>query len=297
MSRRAIVALSALVVIAIVAVSSLFTVQQTEQALVTQFGKPVRIIRTAGLHMKLPFIQSVIPFDKRLLDDKLPSEEVILGDQRRLIVDGFTRYRITDPLRYYQTVGPTEQGILDRLNAVVSSSMRRVLGGRSLLDVLSADRDRIMGQIRTDTEAEMKSFGITVVDVRIRRADLPAENTAAILHRMQSERQRVAALARARGAEAAQKIRANAERDRTVLLADASSAAAKLRGEGEAAAIKIYGDAFNQDTHFFKVWRTLQAYRDGFAAGNGRLVLTPDSSFLRYLRHAPSPGSTPTPGK
>ena len=238
---------------------------------------------------KIPLMQTAISFDRRLLDYALPPEEVILGDQRRLIVDGFTRFRITDPLRYYQAVGPTEEGIRTRLNSVVSSALRRVLGNEQLLNVLSSARGRIMATIRDQVNAEMKNFGVSIEDVRIRRADLPEENTQAILSRMQSERQRVAAQLRAEGAEAAAKIRADAERERTVLLAQARATADKLRGEGEAQAITIYADAFNKDPYFFKVWRTLQAYRDAFAAGTSRLVLTPGSDFLKMLRSAPTP--------
>ena len=280
----------ALVFVAIVLVgSSLFTVLQTEQVLITRLGQPRRIITEPGLHMKIPLLETVISFDRRLLDYELPPEEVILGDQRRLIVDSFTRFRITDPLRYFQAVGATEDGIRGRLNSVVSSSLRRVLGNEQLLNVLSSNRSRIMALIRDQVNGEMGGFGVEVADVRIRRADLPVENTQAILQRMQSERERVARQARAEGAEAAAKIRANAERERTVLLADARATADKLRGLGEAQAIALYADAFQRDPHFFEVWRTLQAYRDGFAKGNARLVLSPDSDFLKLLREEPKP--------
>ena len=191
--------------------ATLFTVDQTEQVLVTQFGQPVRVIAQAGLHTKSPFIQTVITFDKRLLSLELPGEQVILGDQRRLVVDSFTLFRITDPLLYYQSVGPVEDGIRGRLNSIVSASLRRVLANNKLLDVLSAKRDQIMTTIRDQVNTEMKGFGIAIDDVRIRRADLPDENTKAVLSRMQSERQRVASQARAEGAEAAARIRADAE--------------------------------------------------------------------------------------
>ena len=221
------------IVLVIVADSALFTVDQTEQVLITQFGQPIRVITAPGLHAKTPMVQTVITFDRRLLDYDLPPEEVILGDQRRLIVDGFVRFRITNPLQYYQAVGPTEDGIRGRLNSVVPASMRRVLGNEQLLNVLSSARGRIMGQIRDQVNAEMQGFGVTIEDVRIRRADLPPENTQAILSRMQSERQR--------------------------------------------------------DPHFFDVWRSLQAYRDAFASGGSRLVLTPGDGFLRLLHEPPKP--------
>ena len=217
----------------------------------------------------------------------MPPEEIILGDQRRLIVDSFTRYRIVDPLGYFQAVGPTEEGIRARLNSVVSSALRRVLGNEQLLNVLSSQRGRIMGLIRGQVNEEMRGFGIAVEDVRIRRADLPEENTQAILGRMNSERERVARQARAEGAEASARIRADADRERTVLLAEASATADKLRGQGEAQAIAIYADAFQRDPHFFQVWRTLQAYRTAFESGSMRLVLTPGADFLSLLRQAP----------
>ncbi|MCW3475864.1 protease modulator HflC [Limobrevibacterium gyesilva] len=288
MSRSLTAAIAAAFVIAILVGSSLFTVQQTEQVLITQFGQPIRVITEPGLHAKIPLVQTTISFDRRLLDYEVQPEEVILGDQRRLIVDSFTRFRITDPLRYYQAVGPTEDGIRARLNSVVSSSLRRVLGNEQLLNVLSSNRGRIMGLIRDQVNDEMRSFGVAVEDVRIRRADLPEENTQAILSRMQSERERVARQARAEGAEASARIRADAERERTVLLAEARATADKLRGEGEGQAIATYADAFQRDPHFFEVWRTLQAYRDAFAAGTSRLVLTPGDSFLKLLHEAPT---------
>ena len=284
MSRRLVVGLVLLALVVFVTDLCFITVGQTEIVLITQFGKPVRVIDTPGLNAKLPLIQTAIVFDRRLLDYEAPQEEVILGDQRRLIVDSFTRYKITSPLKYYQTVGPTEDGIRARLNSVVTSSLRRVLGSETLLNVLSAQRDRIMGQIRQEVNNEMKGFGVDVVDVRIRRADLPEENTEAILQRMQSERKRVAATARAEGAEAAAKIRADADRQKTVLLAQAKADADRLRGEGEAQAIAIYAAAFQRDPQFFATWRTLQAYRDAFSSGKSRLVLSADSDFLKLMQ-------------
>lgn len=288
MSRGFIALIALLVVLAIVADASLYTVDQTEQVLITQFGNPVRVVTDAGLHVKKPFVQTVIRFDKRLLPIELPGEEVILADQRRLIVDSFVVFRIHDALKYYQAVGPGQFAIQTRLNSIVTASLRRVLGNNQLLDVLSADRERIMATIRDQVNAEMPGFGVAIEDVRIRRADLPPENTQAILQRMQSERQRVAAQARAEGAEASAKIRADAERERTVLLAEARATADRLRGEGEGEATGIYAKAFGQDPQFFSVWRTLQGYRDTFEGGRARLVITPDNEYLRYLREAPT---------
>jgi modulator of FtsH protease HflC len=290
MNRTVIAIIAALVVAFVLVEASLFQVDQTEQVLITQFGDPIRVIRQPGLHAKTPFVQTVISFDKRLLNLELPGEQVILGDQRRLVVDSFTLFRISDPLLYYQSVGTVEDGIRGRLNSIVSASLRRVLANNKLLDVLSARRDQIMATIRDQVNVEMKGFGVSIEDVRIRRADLPDENTKAILSRMQSERQRVAAQARAEGAEAAQRIRADAERERTVLLAEARATADKLRGEGEADASRTYAKAYDQDPGFFSVWRTLQAYREAFGTGNSRLILTPDNEFLRYLQSLPASG-------
>jgi modulator of FtsH protease HflC len=289
MSRPLIALIAFIVVLLVLVNSSLFTIDQYEQVLITQFGQPVRVIRTPGLNAKIPFVQTVLYFDKRLLNIELPGDQITLGDQRRLVVDSFTVYRITDPLLYYQSVGPAEDGIRGRLNSVVSAALRDVLADNKLLDVLSAKRDQIMAAIRDRVNAQMKSFGVAIEDVRIRRADLPEENTKAILARMQSERQRVAAQARAEGAEASAKIRADAERERTVLLADARATADELRGQGEGEATRISAQAYSQDANFYGAWRTLQAYRDSFESGNSRLVLTPDNDFLRYLATPPTP--------
>ncbi len=274
-------------------VSTLFTVHQTQQVLVTQFGEPIRVIREPGLNYKLPFIQAVISFDRRLLDFDAPGQELILGDQRRLVVDTFTRYRITDPLAFYKAVGATETGIRLRLGPIVSSALRNVLGNEPLLSVLSNDRARIMGEIRRRVDNEARNFGIEVVDVRIRRADLPEENTQAILSRMQSERERVAREQRAEGAQQAAVIRANADRERTVILAESQANAEILRGQGEQEAIRIFAEAFQRDPEFFNFWRTMQAYREAFGDGESRFVLSPDSDFFRYFRNAPGLNNQP----
>jgi membrane protease subunit HflC len=293
MNRTLIAAIVAAVGLVVLS-STLFTVQQTQQVLITQFGQPIRVITEPGLHAKIPFIQSIIAFDRRLLDYDASGEEVILGDQRRLIVDSFTRYRITDPLLFFQTVGATEAGIRARLNSIVQSSLRRVLGNEPLLSVLSTDRARIMGTIRSQVNDEARRFGIEVTDVRIRRADLPEENTQAILNRMQSERERVAREARAEGAEVAARVRAGADRERTVLLAEAQASADILRGQGEQEAITIFADAFQRDPSFFEFWRSMQAYREAFSEGETRLLLSPENEFFRFFRGVPatvSPGA------
>jgi modulator of FtsH protease HflC len=288
MSRPTIILIAVVVVALFVVGGTLFTVDQTQQVLITQFGRPVRVITQPGLHTKIPLVQTVIPFDKRLLNVELPGEEVILSDQRRLIVDSFAVYRIINPLRYFQAVGNTDEVLQGRLSAVVTGSLRRVMGTNDLRSVLSLDRDKIMRAIRNDVNTEMQGFGISIVDVRIRRADLPPENTQAILQRMQSERQRIAALARAKGAEDSLKIHADADRDRTVLLAEGRATADRLRGEGEAEATGIYAKAFNQDPGFFAIWRTYQGYQEALGSGNARLVITPDNAYLRYLQNPPT---------
>ncbi len=287
MNRYVVAAVAALLAVFVAADLCFYEVQQTDLVLITQLGEPKQVVTTPGLHFKLPLVQTANTFDKRLLDYEAPQEEVILGDQRRLIVDSFTRYLITNPLQYYQSVGPTEEGIRARLNSVVTSSLRRVLGNETLLDVLSAQRQRIMTAIKNQVNGEMHGFGVQIVDVRIRRADLPEENTDAILQRMQSERKRVAAQARAEGAEASARIRADADRQKTVLVAQARADADRLRGEGEAQAIAIYAAAFQRDPGFFATWRTLQAYRSAFEAGKSRLVLSPQDDFLKLLQGVP----------
>jgi membrane protease subunit HflC len=299
-SRRLLAVVAVLLVGAgILVTSAFFIVDQTEQALVLQFGQPERVIRDPGLWFKRPFIQNVIVYDKRVLDFEPPPEEVIASDQKRLVVDTYTRYRIDDPLLFYQTVG-TEDGVRARLSAIVSGSLRRVLGNVTLSDVLSEKRAGIMHQIRDDVAVEAKNFGVTVVDVRLRRADLPAENSEAIYARMQSERQQQASQYRGEGAEAAQNVRANAERERTVILADAQRDAQKMRGEGDAESIRIYADAFGQDKEFFAFYRSMQAYRDALTGQTTSFVLSPDSAFFRFFGRwqgtaPPAPASAPPP--
>jgi membrane protease subunit HflC len=221
-----------------------------------------------------------------VLDFEPPHEEVIVSDQKRLVADSYTRYRIDDPLLFYQTVG-TEDGVRSRLLSIVSGSLRRVLGSVTLSDVLSEKRAGIMSHIRDEVAAEAKGFGINVIDVRLRRADLPPENSEAIYARMQSERQQQAAQYRGEGAEAAQTVRANAERERTVILADANRDSQKLRGEGDALAIKIYADAYGQDKNFFAFYRSMEAYKGALNGQTTTLVLSPDSEFFRYLNGPP----------
>ncbi len=292
MSRRVLFAIAAVLVVAgIFAMSSLFIVDQTEQALVLQFGQPLRVLRDPGLQVKKPFIQNVIFYDKRLLDFEPPPEEVIASDQKRLIVDTYARYRITNPLLFYQTVA-SELTARARLGALVSGSLRQVIGNVTLSALLSPERAKIMRQIRDAVAGQAKPFGIEVVDVRIRRADLPPQNSEAIFARMRSERQQQAALYRGEGAQAAKTVRANADRERTVILADAQRDAQKVRGDGDAKAIEIYANAYDQDKDFFVFYRSLQAYRDALTGNNTSFVLNPNSSFFRFFGN---PAGTPPP--
>ncbi|HSI40671.1 MAG TPA: protease modulator HflC [Xanthobacteraceae bacterium] len=278
-------------VVIIIAYLSLFSVYQTQQALVLRFGDPVRVIVNPGLNAKVPLVDSVIFLDKRILDLENPSQEVIASDQKRLVVDAFARYRISDPLRFYQAVG-TVEGANSRLATVLNSALRRVLGESTFIQVVRDERENLMGRIRDQVNREAAGFGISVIDVRIRRADLPEANSQAVFQRMQTERQREAAEIRAQGAQAAQGIRARADRESTVIVAEATSNADKLRGEGDAERSRIFADAYNQDVDFFAFFRAMQAYETALKAGDTRLLLSPDSSFFRFFNN---PAGTPAP--
>jgi membrane protease subunit HflC len=296
MNRKLLAVIGVVLVIGgILAMSSFFIVDQTEQALVLQLGQPRRVIREPGLWIKRPFIENVIDYDNRVLDFEPPHEEVIVSDQKRLVADTYTRYRIVNPLLFYQTVG-SEAGVRARLAALVSGSLRRVLGSVTLNDVLSVKRAAIMAQIRDDVAVQAKDFGIDVVDVRLRRADLPEENSQAIYARMQSEREQQARQYRGEGAEAAQNVRANAERERTVILAEAQRDAQRVRGDGDAQSIKTYADAFGQDKEFFAFYRSLQAYRDALNGKDTSFVLTPEGNFFRFFGGWAGEGATATHG-
>lgn len=275
-----------------VAGGSVFTVHQAEQALVLQLGKPVRVVKDPGLHFKWPLIQNATSYDQRLLDFDADAQEVIALDQKRLVVDAFARYRIVDPLLFYQSVGG-ETVMRARLGAIVTASIRNVLGSVPFSAVLTAQRAELMHRITELVVDETKQFGIAVQDVRIMRADLHPDNSPAIFARMQTEREREARQERAAGAETAQRIRAEAERDRTVILAEAQKRGQILRGEGEGEATRIFAEAFNQDAAFYSFYRSLQAYREALGDGNSTMVLSPDSDFFRYFRDqrgAPVPG-------
>ena len=274
----------AVVVVAalIVGYSSLFTIYQTQQALVVRLGEPRPPVPDPGLHVKAPFIDSVVYIDKRILDLEAPPQEVIASDQKRLVVDAFARYRIKDPLRFYQTLGSIN-GANSQLSILLNSALRRVLGEVTFSHVVRDQRADLMARIRELVDHEATAFGIEVVDVRIRRADLPEQNSQAVYQRMQTERQREAAEFRAQGAQRAQEIRSRADREVTVLVAEATSKSEQIRGEGDATRNQIFADAFNQDRDFFAFYRSMQAYEQGLKHSDTRMLLKPDSNFFRYF--------------
>jgi len=277
----------------IVAYSSLFMVYQTQQALVVRLGQVVRVVDEPGLHVKVPFIDNVISIDKRILDLEAPAQEVIASDQKRLVVDAFARYRIKDPLRFYQTLG-SKSAADSQLNILLNSALRRVLGEATFIQVVRDERAELMARIRDLINHEAAGYGIEVVDARIRRADLPEQNSQAVYQRMQTARQREAAEYRAQGQQQAQEIRSKADREVTVLVADATSKSEQIRGEGDATRNKIFADAFNKDPDFFSFYRSMQAYENGLKPNGTRLVLNPDSNFFRYFND-PSGKSRPAP--
>lgn len=279
-----------LIVLAIVASSSLFVVSQTQQALVLQFGEPVRLIEQPGLKVKTPFIQNVLYYDKRVLNLDPPTQRVLLADQKPLLVDSYARYRIVDPLRFYQTVR-TESTANNRLDAIVNATMRGVLGNVNLTSVLSDERTAIMEDIRKQVNDEARRLGIDIVDVRIRRSDLPDETSQAVYERMKSEREREAAEFRAQGYEQAQRIRATADREATVIRAEATRESETLRGEGDAQRTVILSEAYGRSPSFFEFYRSLEAYKDAVKGDNTLLVVPPDNQFFRYFNN---PDAAPT---
>ncbi len=276
--------------------NSAFIVGQTDQAIVLQFGKPERVEQTPGLKFKMPFIQNVEYYDKRLLDFDAETKEVIAADQKRLRVDAFLRYRITDPLRFKQSVAD-ERTMRSRLNSILESSLRQALGNVPLSAVISEKRAALMQQIRELVNSQTMGtpaaggFGVEIVDVRIKRADLPPANSEGIYKRMQTERTKEANQYRAQGAEDAQKTRSSADKERTILIAEAKRKSEVTRGEGDSTATKIFAESFGQDQDFFQFYRTLQAYRKTLSEKDTTLVLSPDNDFLKYLEKGSSGGN------
>lgn len=262
---------------------SAFIVPETKQVLVLQFGDPVSKHTEPGLKFKVPFIQQTTDFDKRVLDVDPPAEEVILADQKRLVVDTFARYKIIDMLEFYKSLSNEEQAKI-RLNNIINSTMRSTLGNAPLADVLSPKRQQLMASIKQQANASVTRLGIELVDVRIGKAELPEQTTQAVFNRMRAEREREAAEFRAQGQEEAQKIKSEADKQRTVLLAEAEKQAQILRGQGDEEAIGIYAAAFKKDPGFYKFYRTMEAYRESLPGEGTTLLLSPDNDFLRMFR-------------
>lgn len=290
-----IVALLAALLVVIVGYMSLFTVQQTEQTIVLQFGKPVDVVTDPGLHFKAPW-NSVINIDKRILDLENPSQEVIASDQKRLVVDAFARYRIKDALRFYQSVGSIQAANL-QLTSLLNAALRRVLGEVNFITVVRDEREKLMGRIREQLDHEAGGYGIEVVDVRIRRADLPEQNSQAVYDRMKSERQREAAEFRAQGGQKAQEIRSKADRDVTVIIAEANSQAEQTRGVGDAERNRLFAEAYGKDADFFAFYRSMTAYENGLKKDDTRFLLRPDSDFFRYFGNPSGKTASETPAK
>ena len=269
-------------VIAVVAFFSIFIVKEVNQAIVLQFGDPKKIITKPGLNFKLPFIQNVVFLDKRILNLDAPPEEVIASDQKRLIVDAFARIQIVDPLKFYISVG-NERVARSRLSTIINSRIRSVLGTQRLQTLLSEDRTKQMALIQEGVNNEAEKFGIKIVDVRIKRADLPQANSNAIFARMQTEREREAKEFRAKGAEMAVTITSRADKEVTVILANAEKKSEIMKGEGDGLRNKIFADAFGKDPEFFAFYRSMQAYERAFREGKTSLILSPDSEFFKFF--------------
>ena len=272
-------------VIGLVVYLSLFTVKEINQAIVLQFGDPKKIITTAGLQFKIPFIQNVVYLDRRILSLDPPPAEVIASDQKRLIVDAYARFKIIDPLKFYISVGD-ERVARSRLATIINSRIRSVLGKQSLATLLSEERSAQMAIIQEGVNVEAEKFGITIIDVRIKRADLPQANSEAIYKRMQTEREREAKEFRARGAEMAVTITSTADRKVTVILANAEKQSEIMKGEGDGIRNKIFADAFGQDPEFFSFYRAMQAYETALIGGDTTLILSPDSDFFKFFGNA-----------
>ena len=290
-----IVTLLGLLLVVIVGYMSLFTVQQTEQTIVLQFGKPVDVVTDPGLHFKPPW-NSVINIDKRILDLENPSQEAIASDQKRLVVDAFARYRIKDALRFYQSVGSIQAANI-QLTTLLNAALRRVLGEVTFINVVRDDREKLMLRIRDQLDREADGYGIQVVDVRIRRADLPEQNSQAVYQRMKTEREREAAEFRAQGGQKAQEIRSKADREATVIEAEARSLAEQTRGVGDAERNRLFAEAYGKDADFFAFYRSMTAYENGLKSNDTRFLLRPDSDFFRFFGNPSGKAATATPAK
>jgi modulator of FtsH protease HflC len=283
MSTRILGIFGAIIVVAgFFAFSSFYTLHQTQQALVLQFGNPVDVITKPGLKFKVPFIQNVEFMENRILSFDAPAEEIIASDQKRLVVDSFIRYKISDALEFYKSVS-TVNIARSRLSTILTSSLRRVLGSVPLATVMTGERAELMEQIRDSVNSESRSLGIDVVDVRIKRADLPEANSAPVYARMNTEREREAREYRAQGAEVSQRIKSRANRERTILIAEAQKQSQILRGDGDALSVKVSAEAFGKDIEFYTFYRSMQAYRKVLGEDDTTMVLSPDSEFFRFF--------------
>ncbi|HJM91201.1 MAG: protease modulator HflC [Alphaproteobacteria bacterium] len=271
-----------LIVLGLIGYGSFFSVHETRQALVLQFGNPVKTVQAPGLNFKVPFVQNVQFMEKRILDFDAPPVEAVAADKKRIVVDAYARFRIADPLKFYQTVN-NEVTARNRLAPIVNSSLRNAIGRVKLEQMLSGERGKLMHEIRGLVNTEALKLGIEIVDVRIKRADLPAANSQAVYDLMRAERKRIATEIRAEGAERSQKITANADRERTILLAEAQKSSQIIRGEGDALRNKIFADAYKEDAEFFTFYRSLQAYRTALQSGDTTMVLSPNSDFFSYF--------------
>jgi membrane protease subunit HflC len=274
--------IAVVVLLFVLGASPLFIVDITQTAIVVQLGKPQRNITEPGLKVKLPFIEEVTYFDKRLLDYDSSAQEVITQDKKTLLIDNFAKWRIIDPLKVYQAF-QTQRGALRRLDDIIYSELRVEVGRHDLSDIVSKTRAEIMAVVTQRANEKATVYGIEIQDVRIKRADLPEQNEKAVFARMQAERERQAKQYRAEGAEEAQKIRSDAEKDREIILAEAYKASEELRGEGDAKAFKIYASAYRQDPRFFEFTRSMEAYKKSFS-GTSTVVMSPDSEFFKYLK-------------
>src|ERR1700686_375879 len=274
-----------LFVVLIVGYSSVVALDMTERGVVVGVGKRGHVGTDPGLHFKAPFIDTGIDVDKRILDLENPSQEVIASDQKRLVVDAFARYRIKNALRFYQSVGSIQAANI-QLTTLLNASLRRVLGEVTFIQVVRDEREALMARIRDQLDHEAGPYGIQVVDVRIRRADLPEQNSQAVYQRMQTERQREAAEFRAQGGQKAQEIRSNADREATVIIAEANSTAERVRGEGDGERNRLFAEAYGQDPDFFAFYRSMTAYENGLKSSETRFLLKPDSDFFKFFGNA-----------
>ena len=290
MNRTITITIIAVLALGVLGFSAIFTVHQTQQALVLQFGDPRRVVTESGLHFKIPLIQNVEYLSRRVLHVDGAAAEIIASDQKRLVIDAFLRYRIVDPLLFYQSVR-SQLNADARLQTILESALREVLGAAPLNSIVSERRIELMNMARDVTALQAQNFGIEVVDVRIKRTDLPEENSQAIYLRMRAEREREARELRALGAEQALRVRSRADRDRTVLIADAQKESEIKRGEGDARAVRIYAEAYSVDTDFYTFYRTMQAYREALLPDDTTMVLSPDSEFFQFFREIPVPGA------